>query len=111
MGLQCPKRLYLSVYPPEIEEQKDHGLNLPMINGNAVGKMARHLYPGVMVEYEQGLISALDETKQLVADERVLRIHEATFSYENVLVRVDLLEGTDAGWVLTEVKGSTSVNA
>ena len=108
-GIQCPKRLYLIVHPLENKEHQDDGLNLQIINGYEVGDMACKLYPGEMVKYEQGLSAALTETKRLVADEKVLRIHEATFSYDNVLVRVDLLERSDSGWVLTEVKASTSV--
>jgi len=108
-GLQCPKRLYLTVHPPEIPEEEDGGDCLPILNGYAVGDMACKLYPGVMVEFDSGLYAAIKETTRLVADEQVQRIHEATFSFDNVLVRVDLLERTDAGWILTEVKAATSV--
>jgi len=108
-GMQCPKRLYLTVHPPEMPEEEDGGESLPILNGNAVGDMACKLYPGVMVEYDQGLSAAIRETSRLVADEQVQRIHEATFSFDNVLVRVDLLERTDAGWILSEVKAATSV--
>jgi len=108
-GLQCPKRLYLTVYPPEMPEEVDGGDSLPILNGYAVGDMACKLYPGVMVEYDSGLSAAIKETSRLVADEKVQRIHETTFSFGNVLVRADLLERTDAGWILTEVKAATSV--
>jgi len=108
-GMQCPKRLYLTVYPPDVPEEKDGGESLPILNGYAVGDMACKLYPGVMVEYDAGLSAAIRETVKLVADENVRRIHEATFNFDNVLVRVDLLERTDAGWILTEVKAATSV--
>jgi len=107
-GLQCTKRLYLTVFKPEgYESDGDEGL--PMINGYAVGEVACKLYPGVMVEYDSGFSTAIEETARLVADETVKRIHEATFSFENVLVRVDLLERSSEGWILTEVKGATSV--
>jgi hypothetical protein len=108
-GLQCPKRLYLSVHPPELFDEKGIGSSLPIINGNAVGNIACQLYPGVMVEYVNGFPVAVTETKRLIADDTITRIHEATFSYDNVLVRVDLLERSDSGWIITEVKGSTSV--
>jgi len=108
-GMQCPKRLYLTVFPPDMPEEEDSGESLPILNGYAVGEMACKLYPGVMVEYDQGLSAAIKETARLVADEHVQRIHEATFSFENILVRVDLLERTDAGWILTEVKAAVSV--
>jgi len=90
-------------------EEDDGGDSLPVLNGYAVGEVACKLYPGVMVEYDHGLAAAIKETARLVADESVHCIHEATFSYDNILVRVDLLERSDAGWILTEVKAATSV--
>jgi len=108
-GMQCPKRLYLTVHPPKMAKQDDDGESLPILNGNAVGEMACKLYPGVMVEYDQGLSAAIKETSRLIADASVQRIHEATFSFDNILVRIDLLERTDSGWILTEVKAATSV--
>jgi hypothetical protein len=109
-GIQCPKRLYLQVFPPEEFESEDISNSLPILNGNAVGDMACKLYSGVMVEYGQGLSEAIKETSRLVADEQVQCIHEATFSFDNILVRVDLLErSVNSGWVLTEVKAATSV--
>jgi len=110
-GMQCHKRLYLTIHPPEMLEEDAGGDSLPILNGYAVGDMACRLYPGVMVEYDHGLSAAIKATKRLVADESVQCIHEATFSYDNILVRVDLLERTDAGWILTEVKAATSVKA
>jgi len=107
-GQQCPKRLYLTIFPPE-GYSNEGGESLPMINGYAVGDMACKLYPGIMVEYDSGLSAAIEKTTRLVADESVQRIHEATFSFENILVRVDLLERSSEGWILTEVKGATSV--
>jgi len=110
-GMQCPKRLYLTINPPEVTAEEERGECLPILNGYAVGDMACELYPGVMVEYDHGLSAAIKETERLVRDQSVKRIHEATFNFSDVLVRVDLLERTDAGWILTEVKGSTSVKA
>jgi len=108
-GMQCPKRLYLTIHPPEMPEEDDSGDSLPILNGYAVGEMACKLYPGTMVEYDQGLSAAIKETTRLVADKSIHRIQEATFSYDNILVRVDLLERTETGWLLTEVKAATSV--
>ncbi|MDQ6997064.1 MAG: DUF2779 domain-containing protein, partial [Mariprofundus sp.] len=110
-GMQCPKRLYLTINPPEMPEEEGGGESLPILNGYAVGDMACKLYPGVMVEYDQGLSKAIEETARLVADESVTMIHEATFNYDNVLVRVDLLERTETVWNLIEVKAATSVKA
>jgi len=50
-GMQCHKRLYLTVHPAKIPEEEDNGDSLTILNGYAVGEMACRLYPGVMVEY------------------------------------------------------------
>lgn len=107
-GLQCPKRLWLQIHQPELVET-EYGENLQILNGNEVGEMARQLYPGSYVDHTDNLGLALEETKRLMADPSVRIIHEATFEYDGVLVRVDILERTETGWVLTEVKGATSV--
>jgi hypothetical protein len=107
-GMQCPKRLWLQIHKPDLVEE-DYGESLPILNGNEVGEMARQLFPGTLVEYDDGMSAALKETNRLVADPSVQVIHEATFCHDGLLVRVDILERTPAGWILTEVKGATSV--
>ena len=37
-GLQCPKRLYLTVHPPEMPEEEDGGESLPILNGIMVNQ-------------------------------------------------------------------------
>jgi len=107
-GLQCPKRLWLQIHKPDLVEE-DYGENLPILNGNEVGEMARQLFPGTLVEYNDGMSAALKETGRLVTDFSIKIIHEATFCHDGLLVRVDILERTPTGWILTEVKGATSV--
>jgi len=108
-GLQCPKRLWLQIHKPDLVED-DYGESLPILNGNEVGEMARQLFPGTLVEYDHGMSAALKETDRLIADPSVQVIHEATFCHDGLLVRVDLLErAVDGGWIMTEVKGATSV--
>jgi len=108
-GLQCPKRLYLSVYPPEGKRDKSFFETMPIYNGYAIGDLACQLYPGVMVAFDPGLEKACETTKALLAEPAVHRIHEATFRYRGIVVRSDLLERSGDGWMMTEVKGSTSV--
>jgi len=109
-GLQCPKRLWLQVHKPDLIPS-DLGESLPIINGNEVGELARRLFPGSLVEYKSGLAAALETTQSLIADSNVKVIHEATFCHDGILVRVDILERNSDGWILTEVKGSTSVKS
>jgi len=43
-GMQCPKRLYLSVYQPELADHS--GSEVAFAIGNQFGELARALYPG-----------------------------------------------------------------
>jgi len=39
-GIQCLKRLYLIVHPPESMDEQETGLNLQIANGYEVGEAA-----------------------------------------------------------------------
>lgn len=43
-GMQCPKRLYLSVFQPELADNS--GREVAFAIGNQFGEFARALYPG-----------------------------------------------------------------
>lgn len=105
---QCPRRLWLMVYRPELAEYED-GADARFATGHAVGAIACALHPeGVMVEAEPNLSAAVATTSQLIADGHPGPIFEATFEHDGVLVRVDLLHRADDGcWQLAEVKSST----
>jgi len=109
-GLQCHKRLYLEIHSPELATEPDEETQAVLDNGSDVGELARGRFPGgVLVEWENGnLTLALRRTEDLLKQPRVTAIFEATLKFENVLVRVDVLERV-AGerWRLIEVKAST----
>lgn len=109
-GMQCPKRLYLSVFQPELADNSRN--EAASATGNQFGEFARALYPGgVLVEQGGDLAGALETTRALMADDAVRTIFEATFAHEGTLVRVDVLEKTTLGVVLTEMKSTTSVKS
>jgi hypothetical protein len=82
--------------------------------GSEIGVLARRRFPGgvlVDVSYRRAK-DALARTAELVADASVPAIFEGAFYFEQVLVRVDILErlmATDGTtrWRLIEVKAST----
>lgn len=75
--------------------------------GHQIGEIARGEYPdGVLMPDE--LSEALSQTQVSMRDKAV-PIFEATFKHSELLIRADLLRPTPSGWVLTEVKSSTSV--
>ena len=107
---QCPRKLWLSVHRPDLATV-DAGAELRFAAGHETGAVACALYPeGVMVEAEPDLSAAIARTRELLEQGHDRAIFEATFSYEGVLVRVDIMEPDGIGrWRIAEVKSSTGV--
>ena len=109
-GLQCHKRLYLEIYSPELATIPDEHTQAMLDSGTDVGEVARRRFPGgVLVDCGPGNMTlALRRTEELLNNPRIPAIFEATLRYDNVLVRVDILERTIGDtWRLIEVKAST----
>jgi hypothetical protein len=80
--------------------------------GHEVGRWAEKRFPGgVLIEAgPEEMARALKQTQQAMEDRQSAAIFEATFAYDDVLVRVDILERLPRNmWRLIEVKSSTSV--
>jgi len=116
-GLQCHKRLYLEIHAPESATQPDASTQAILEMGTEVGELARRrLAGGVLVDVgHRQPTEALRRTLELVNDPSVPAIFEGAFQYEQVLIRVDMLErlapaedGT-VSWRLIEVKSSTRI--
>ncbi|MBI3603530.1 MAG: DUF2779 domain-containing protein [Nitrospirae bacterium] len=120
-GLQCHKRLYLEIYQRELAAEPDEQTQAILDMGTEVGEEARRLFPGgVLVEADhRHPTEALRRTAELLGDPTVPAIFEGAFEFENVLVRVDILERVSLettgpeterdAWRLIEVKSSTRV--
>jgi hypothetical protein len=68
-GLQCPKRLYLSVYQPELA-QVDAGLEARFAIGHEVGAVARLLYPeGHLIGHPENPGAAMRDTQAALCRE------------------------------------------
>jgi hypothetical protein len=78
-GLQCPKKLWQTVYDPEPEEEPLPGTVKGM--GIEVGIKARLLWPGgVLIDTPYNdYAEALRRTSALIADPTVPAIFEAAF--------------------------------
>ena len=106
---QCPKRLHLEKHHPEYGEVSAQTESL-FATGHQVVAVAQRLYgtaDSVEVEFDFRRMEA--ETRRLVEGGANFPIFEATFRYENVLVRVDVMIPDGDGWRVIEVKASTSV--
>ena len=116
-GLQCHKRLYLEFTHPELAEPPDPSTQALLVMGTEIGLLAQQRFPGGVL-VSPGLRprdAAIAQTAKLMGDANVPAIFEGAFEYDNVIVRVDILErildgdGQHAGWRLIEVKSSTRV--
>ena len=119
--LQCPKRLWLEVYRPELAQITPAKQAL-FDTGNRVGEIARTLYSqgrNVHVEYTQALASAPQLSlfdaaptpgpASLAGAEGPRVFFEATFEHAGVLIRTDVLEQSSAGTRLVEVKAASQM--
>ncbi len=104
---QCPKRLWLRVHRPELEEVND-GNEARFATGTYVGEVAQQLYPdGVLIDGED-LWQAVIDTQEILNGKK-RPVFEATFQSNDLLIRADLMLPTKDGFRMVEVKSSTSV--
>jgi hypothetical protein len=109
-GLQCPRRLWLLVHEPPPYDEPAAGSAMDI--GWEIGQKAHLLFPGgARIEEEPWQhAEAAARTAALMIDPRVSAIFEAAFEYENIRIRVDVLERLAHGtWGLREVKSSSGL--
>ena len=105
---QCAKKLHLEKHRPELAVISSQTESL-FATGNEIGAVAQRLYgTDKSVEIAFDFKTMLAETKRAVAraDAPIL---EASFRYEGVLIRADVMIPEADGWRVIEVKASTSV--
>lgn len=104
---QCPKRLWLEVNKPQERvygPDSQHFFDV----GHQVGEIARREYlEGILIQSDDNLDQAIVDTQNALPLARP--IFEATFRFEDVLVRADLLLPVANGWHMAEVKSTTGV--
>ena len=111
-GIQCPKRLFYKKHHPQFASV-DTGQKLNAIaSGILTGKLAHQCFEGgVLVESnkkgEERQHDLIQRTNELMSSD-VPFIFEATFKWEDTLVRIDVLERKNNAWNIYEVKSSTN---
>lgn len=109
-GMQCPKALYLAKNPPafELPPQPDREAKFQL--GNEVGLFAQQLFPGGTEIPFHGLSvpQQIEQTRQLM-DAGAHVIYEASFAFDGIFVKVDILVRDGDSWQIHEVKMGTSV--
>lgn len=109
-GRQCHKSLWLQKNRPELKDELSDSQQAIFQTGTDVGMLAQQLFPdGVEIPYD-GLShqEQIDMTRKEI-DQGRETIYEATFLYDGIFVKVDILHHSLYGWEIYEVKGSTEV--
>jgi len=109
-GVRCHKSLYLHKYRPELKDEVSEETEKRFEVGYEIGDLAQGLFPGgVLVPYD-GLSheEQLEMTASLIA-QGCKTIYEATFFYNGVFIKADILHHGDRGWDVYEAKSSTGV--
>ncbi len=103
----CPKHLWLYRHKKEVLTPPDEAVQKKMDRGNDIGRLAQRQFPGgvAISEAWKDPAAAVAQTKALMA-RGVAAICEAAFLYDDILVLVDILQKTPAGWNIVEVKSS-----
>jgi hypothetical protein len=112
---QCPKRLWLEVYHPELRTDSA-ATQASFAMGNQVGDIARQLYDpkgeGALIDPRaEGFDAAFARTQFLLQSPQP--IFEAGFRAQGALAFADVMlpvqDGDQLEWRMVEVKSSTSV--
>jgi Domain of unknown function(DUF2779) len=110
--LQCPKRLWLDIYRPEVGRYSERA-QARFETGHHVGEVARDLYAqGREVAFDRDMSIALSDSQgELFPVETPLAkvFFEAPFRHQDVHIRADVLERSSRGTRLIEVKSTGRV--
>ena len=109
-GIQCSKALYLSKNPPAIEILPDPDLEAKFQAGRGVGVLAQRLFPGgTEVPFSDSSVTEqIAKTRELIEAGTDV-IFEASFAFDSIFIKADILVRTGTTWEINEVKMSTTV--
>jgi hypothetical protein len=110
-GHQCPKRLFLHKFAPELRNPMTEAQQNVFATGTNAGILAQDLFPGGVnaepeTPYEFHV--SVQKTKEYIEAGQTI-IYEAAFNFEGVLCAIDLLVKLDDGWHAFEVKSTNGV--
>src|SRR6266536_5654816 len=110
-GCQCPKRLWLYKFHPELRDELDEQQATIFQRGTDVGLLAQQLFPGGVnaapptpFEYQK---SVLDTAKYICDGHKI--IYEAAFQHDGILCAIDILVNRNDRWFAYEIKSTASV--
>ena len=112
LGQQCYKSFWFDINNEEPTNPPDEGALERLSAGNEVGEISKELFPnGKEVPYFSGEPLKMAMLTKEYIEEGITSIYEASFIYDDIFVRVDLMNKTDKGWDIYEVKSSTRIRS
>lgn len=108
-GLQCQKSLWLYKHSRELQNKSDPETESLFTTGNVVGDYSTKLFPdGIEIEFTPNDFDGMITKTSKLIEEGVETIYEAAFKEKSIFAMADILNKTDTGWDIYEVKASTT---
>lgn len=110
-GVQCRKAVYLNKYHSKYKDPLPAERLVRFNEGHEIGFKAQELFPGgvnVAPSIKTNSQKALLQTEKLI--EQKATIYEAAFTFDQVIIYLDILVFTPEGWIAYEVKSGTEVS-
>ncbi len=108
-GVQCAKSLFLHHHRPQWRDRLPADQRARFARGQAVGRLARQLFPGGTDASAASGAAKLRRTQALLAAGQSV-LYEASFAHEGVQVQLDILVRQSDGWHAYEVKSALHVS-
>jgi hypothetical protein len=111
-GLQCRKALYLYKNRYFLRDPLSPEQRAKFARGINVGIYARELFPGgvdASPKTHFQMAKSVEKTRELITEGKTDVIYEAAFSYDDVVVALDILYRENRQWKGVEVKSSKAV--
>lgn len=111
MALECPQKLFYSSNPDYFNKNEDNDFLQSLAEGGyQVGELAKVMYPKGIEVTADSTEEQIEETRQLLQQQKNIILFEGSIQHENFLVRVDIIDKKGDTMRLIEVK-SKSYNA
>ena len=107
-GVQCPLRLYMHKFKPELRNPEDDEQQAIFVSGTKVGILAQGFIPGGIDASPPDTFSyhiSVAKTKELIEQGQDI-IYEAAFNFDGILCAVDILAKIKGKWYAYEVKST-----
>lgn len=105
---QCHKLLWLSRHKQDSAPEFDLATKLRIKNGQRMGEIAKSQFDGVEADHKGISVEQAAIATQTLIEQGHKTIFEATVIAGDLITRADVIEKSDSGWIITEIKSGVS---